>query len=45
MAILKEGDSDKAISEVKKVLKKIKKGDVDKKEPLTARGHSPGSQG
>ena len=34
MAILKEGDSDKAISEVKKVLKKIKKGDVDKKEMI-----------
>lgn len=34
MAILKEGDSDKAISEVKKVLKKIKKGDLDKKEMI-----------
>lgn len=34
MAILKEGDSDKAISEVKKVLKRIKKGDVDKKEMI-----------
>lgn len=34
MAILREGDSDKAISEVKKVLKKIKKGDVDKKEMI-----------
>lgn len=34
MAILKEGDSDKTISEVKKVLKKIKKGDVDKKEMI-----------
>lgn len=34
MAILKEGDSDKAISEVKKVLKKIKKGEVDKKEMI-----------
>ena len=32
MAILKEGDSNKAISEVKKVLKRIKKGEVDKKE-------------
>ena len=32
MAILKEGDSDKAIKEVKKVLKRLKKGDVDKKE-------------
>lgn len=32
MAILKEGDSDKAISEVKKVLKRIKNGDVDKKD-------------
>ena len=32
MAILKEGDSDKAIEEVKKVFKRIKKGDVDKKE-------------
>lgn len=32
MAILKEGDSDKAIAEVKKVLKKIKKGKVDRKE-------------
>ena len=34
MAILKEGDSDKAISEVKKVLKKIKNGEVDKKEMI-----------
>ena len=34
MAILKEGDSDKAIREVKKVLKKIKNGDVDKKEMI-----------
>lgn len=34
MAILKEGDSDKAIKEVKKVLKKIKKGEVDKKEMI-----------
>lgn len=34
MAILKEGDSDKAIREVKKVLKKIKKGNVDKKEMI-----------
>ena len=32
MAILKEGDSDKAIKAVKKVLKRIKKGDVDNKE-------------
>lgn len=32
MAILKEGDSDKAISEVKKVLKKIRNGDVEKKD-------------
>ena len=32
MAILKEGDSDKAIEEVKKVLKRIKKGDVERKE-------------
>ena len=32
MAILKEGDSDKAIKEVKKVFKRIKNGDVDKKE-------------
>lgn len=32
MAILKEGDSNKAISEVKKVMKKIRKGDVDKKD-------------
>ncbi len=32
MAILKEGDSNKAISEVKKVMKKLRKGDVDKKE-------------
>ncbi len=34
MAILKEGDSDKAINEVKKVLKKIKKGEVEKKEMI-----------
>ena len=34
MAILKEGDSDKAINEVKKVLKKIKNGEVDKKEMI-----------
>lgn len=34
MAILKEGDSDKAISEVKKVLKRIKNGEVDKKEMI-----------
>ncbi len=32
MAILKEGDSDKAISEVKKVFKRLKKRDVDNKE-------------
>lgn len=32
MAILNEGDSQKAIDEVKKVLKRIKKGDVDNKE-------------
>ncbi len=32
MAILKEGDSEKAIKEVKQVLKRIKKGNVDKKE-------------
>ncbi len=32
MAILKEGNSDKAIDAVKKVFKRIKKGDVDKKE-------------
>ena len=32
MAILKEGNSAKAISEVKKVLKKIRKGEVDKKD-------------
>ena len=32
MAILKEGDSNKAISEVKKVMKKLRNGDVDKKE-------------
>ena len=32
MAILKEGNADKAIKEVKKVFKKIKSGDVDKKE-------------
>ena len=34
MAILKEGDSDKAINEVKKVLKEIKNGNVDKKEMI-----------
>ena len=34
MAILKEGDADKAINEVKKVLKKIRKGEVDKKEMI-----------
>ena len=34
MAILKGGNSDKAISEVKKVLKKIKNGEVDKKEMI-----------
>ena len=32
MAILKEGNSDKAIKEVKKVFKRIKNGDVDNKE-------------
>ena len=32
MAILKEGDSNKAISEVKKVMKKLRNGDVDKKD-------------
>lgn len=32
MAILKEGDSNKAISEVKKVMKRLRNGDVDKKE-------------
>ena len=32
MAILKEGDSDKAIKEVKRVFKRLKKGDVDRKE-------------
>ncbi len=32
MAILKEGDSDKAIKAVKKVLKRLKKGEVDNKE-------------
>ena len=32
MAILKEGDPDKAIKEVKKVLKRIKNGDVERKE-------------
>ena len=32
MAILKEGNSDKAIEAVKKVLKRIRKGEVDKKE-------------
>ena len=34
MAILEEGNSDKAIAEVKKVLKKIKNGQVDKKEMI-----------
>lgn len=34
MAILKEGDSDKAIAHVKKVLKKIKNGEIDKKEMI-----------
>lgn len=32
MAILNEGDSDKAIKEVKKVFKRLKKGDVERKE-------------
>ena len=32
MAILKEGDSDKAIKEVKKSFKRIKKGEVERKE-------------
>ena len=32
MVILKEGDSNKAISEVKKVMKKLRNGDVDKKD-------------
>ena len=32
MAILKEGNADKAIEEVKKVFKRIKKGDVERKE-------------
>lgn len=32
MAILKEGNSDKAIEAVKKVFKRLKKGDVDNKE-------------
>lgn len=32
MSILKEGNSDKAIAEVKKVLKKIKKGEVERKD-------------
>lgn len=32
MAILRDGDSDSAIEEVKKVLKRIKKGDVERKE-------------
>nr|WP_295001810.1 DNA polymerase domain-containing protein [uncultured Methanobrevibacter sp.] len=32
MAILKEGNSDKAIQEVKKVFKRLKKGDVERKE-------------
>ena len=30
--ILEEGDSDKAIREIKKILKQIKKGEIDKKE-------------
>ena len=34
MAILEEGNSDKAINEVKKVLKRIKNGEVDKKEMI-----------
>jgi DNA polymerase I len=32
MALLKEGDSEKAIAEVKKVLKRIRKGNVENKE-------------
>ena len=32
MAILRDGDPDKAIEEVKKVLKRIRKGDVERKE-------------
>ena len=32
MAILNEGDSDKAIKEVKKVFKRLKNGDVERKE-------------
>jgi DNA polymerase I len=32
MAILKEGDADKAIKEVKKTFKRLKKGDVERKE-------------
>jgi len=32
MAILKGGDADKAIKEVKKVLKRLRKGDVERKE-------------
>ena len=32
MAILKEGDSDKAIKEVKKTFKRLKKGEVERKE-------------
>lgn len=32
MAILNEGDSDKAIEEVKKVFKRLKNGDVERKE-------------
>ena len=32
MAILRDGDPDKAIQEVRKVLKRIKKGDVERKE-------------
>lgn len=32
MAILKEGDSNKAINEVKNVMKKIRSGEIDKKE-------------
>lgn len=34
IAILKEGDANKAINEVKRVLKNIKKGNVDKKEMI-----------
>ena len=32
MALLKEGDSQKAITEVKKVMKRLRKGEVDNKE-------------